>query len=137
MDKEKLPNEKGQRNQYAGKVIRKKLTAKEQAFVKDYVVTKNGTQSALKVYDTTSPHTASVIASENLTKVRIRSEVERLMSQNDVEISDVLRVHKRNMLQDINLPTSQKAVSDFYEILGMKAQDKPSNDVKISFNIEK
>lgn len=57
----------------------RKLTRKEEGFVNDYVATGNGTQSALKNYDTDDYKTASVIASENLDKPRIqRAIAERL-----------------------------------------------------------
>lgn len=54
----------------------RKLTKKERGFVKDYVLTENGTQSALKNYDTKDYKTASVIASENLDKPRIQVAIE-------------------------------------------------------------
>lgn len=53
------------------KTKKPRLTKKQKGFVKDYVLTENGTQSALKNYDTTDEHTAAVIASENLTKPEI------------------------------------------------------------------
>lgn len=47
------------------------LTKKQQTFVKEYIETGNGTQSALKAYDTTSEAVASAIAVENLQKPMI------------------------------------------------------------------
>lgn len=47
------------------------LTKKEKDFADAYLETGNGTQSALKSYDTESAKVASVIASENLAKPRI------------------------------------------------------------------
>lgn len=55
---------------------RAKLTKKERGFVKDYALTENGTQSALKHYDTKDYKTASVIASENLDKPKIIEAIE-------------------------------------------------------------
>ena len=49
-----------------------KLTKKQRGFVKDYVETGNGTEAALKNYDTKDPNTAGVIASENLRKPKIQ-----------------------------------------------------------------
>lgn len=48
-----------------------KLTKKEKKFVAAYADTGNGTQAALKVYDTSDPNTAGVIAYENLRKPKI------------------------------------------------------------------
>jgi hypothetical protein len=53
-----------------------KLTKKQRGFVKDYVLTENGVQSALKNYDVVDYKTASVIASENLDKPYIREAIE-------------------------------------------------------------
>ena len=47
------------------------LTKKQKGFVKDYVETGNGVQSALKNYDTDDYSTAGMIASENLEKPKI------------------------------------------------------------------
>lgn len=114
-----------------------KLTNKQKAFARNYAKSLNGTQSALASYETTDYKTANAIAVENLSKPIVRQEIARLLQSNNIEISEVLSIHKRNMLQDDHLPTSQKAVSDFYEILGMKSTEKPSNEVKIAFVIEK
>lgn len=114
---------------------RSKLSFKEQEFVKEFVKTKNGTKSALKAYNTVSTDVAGAIASENLTKPKIREEIRRLLSDNDVELEEIFSVHKRNLLQDKHLPTSQKAVGDFYEILGLKNQGEASTSTKIAFFI--
>ncbi len=116
----------------------KKLTNKQKAFAQQYVANKmNGTQAALKVYDVANENVAASVASENLGKPKIKEEIALLLRQNDVELGEIIGIHKRNMLQDINYPTSQKAVDSFYEILGMKAGDKPTNNVQVAFIIEK
>jgi hypothetical protein len=122
--------------QYASNKKRK-LSNKQKAFARNYAKTLNATQSALASYETTDIRTAQNIGSENLSKPIVRQEIARLLESNNIELSSILSIHKRNMLQDDHLPTSQKAVSDFYEILGMKSTDKPSNEVKIAFVIEK
>jgi len=126
-------------SQYSSKKTgnRKIPTAKQKAFAKEYAKTLNGVQSALKVYDTKDYETANQIAVDNLQKPIVRQEIERLLQRNDIEIGEILTIHKRNLLQDKHLPTSQKAVSDFYEILGLKSNEKPSSEVKIAFIIEK
>lgn len=117
---------------------RKRLSVKQRIFAEEFVKTKgNGTQSALKAYDTTKPEVANAIAVENLQKPLIRLEIEHLLKQNDIDITEILGIHRRNMNQDKHLPTSQKAVGDFYEILGLKNTEKPSNEVKVAFVIEK
>lgn len=53
-----------------------KLTKKQRGFVKDYLDTGNGTQAALKNYDTIDYNVANVIAVENLQKPTIRQALE-------------------------------------------------------------
>lgn len=53
-----------------------KLTKKQRGFVNDYIDTENGTQAALKNYDTKDYKTASVIAAENLDKPSIQVAIE-------------------------------------------------------------
>lgn len=47
-----------------------KLTPKQSKFLQLWLETGNGTQSAMKAYDTTDLKSASVIATENLAKLR-------------------------------------------------------------------
>lgn len=48
----------------------KDLTFKQKAFLKRYFETGNGTKAAMEVYETDNPGSASVIASENLAKLK-------------------------------------------------------------------
>jgi len=112
-----------------------KLSFKEQKFVETFVETKNATKSAKEAYGLSNDNVAGSMGSENLQKPKIRAEIMRLLSDNDVEIEEIFSVHKRNMLQDKHLPTSQKAVGDFYDILGMKNQEAPTSNNKIAFFI--
>ena len=51
-------------------------TKKQRKFAKEYVESGNGTQAALKAYDTESKDTAKSIASENLTKPNVRELID-------------------------------------------------------------
>ncbi len=53
-----------------------KLTKKQRGFANDYIDSGNGTQAALRNYDTDNPEVAKVIASENLTKPNVRQYIE-------------------------------------------------------------
>lgn len=66
------------------------LTKKEKGFVKDYVETGNGVQSALENYDTDDYNTAGVIAHENLKKPKIINAIKSIAEQ----IPDDLIVRK-------------------------------------------
>lgn len=73
------------------------LTKKEHGFVKDYLETGNGTQAALKNYDTEDPNTAGVIAHENLRKPKIARLIrealsEDLLIENHLKLFDQKRV---------------------------------------------
>lgn len=54
-----------------------KLSKKQKGFIKDYIKTGNGVQSALNNYDTKDYKTASAIAIENLEKPIIQQTIER------------------------------------------------------------
>lgn len=118
--------------------IRKGLTAKERAFCKNYLLTRNGAESVRRSYDLADPKagTARVMANQMLHKPHIRNEIERLMFKAGLEMVDVVQTHKRNMLQDKDLSTSQKAVSDYYRVTGMMNQE-PEKEMKVAFIIEK
>lgn len=65
-----------------------KLTFKQKRFAEEYVKTNgNGTKSALRVYDTNSIKTASVIAAENLDKPSVKQELERILESEDLKLS--------------------------------------------------
>lgn len=67
-----------------------KLTKKQRGFIRDYVLTENGVQSALKNYDVQDYKTASVIASENLDKPYIADEINRVRMSAAEMLSDEL-----------------------------------------------
>ena len=117
--------------------VKRSPTPKQKLFAREYAKTLNGTQSALKAYNTTNPKSASVMAVDTLAIPSVRKEIETLLRKNNIEVSEVFSIHRRNMLQDKHLPTSQKAVDSFHEMLGLKEQARAGNDVKIAFIIEK
>ena len=68
-----------------------RLTKKEKTFVKEYVKTGNGTQSALKAYDTDSENVAANIACTNLMKPKIENAIMSIAEQ--IPDSLLLEVH--------------------------------------------
>ena len=69
----------------------RKPTPKQKVFAAEYVKNKgNGTQAALKAYDTDDERTASVIAVENLGKPRVQNELARLLKESDVTVKRAL-----------------------------------------------
>jgi phage terminase small subunit len=119
---------------------RKGLTPKEKKFCREYVTLRNGAEAVRRSYDLSDKSktngTARVMATEMLRKPHIRNEIETLMFKAGLEIQDVVQVHKRNMVQDKDFSTSQRAVSDFYKVTGMM-DSKPEKEMKVAFIIEK
>lgn len=72
-----------------------KLTVKQIKFMKEYVKDGNGTRAAMAVYDTKDPRAASVIASENLSKLshpmRLLMEQKGITSMSLIETVDEAR----------------------------------------------
>lgn len=54
------------------------LTKKQKDFIREYAETGNGTQSALKAYDTDSESVANAIAVENLQKPMIQNAIKSI-----------------------------------------------------------
>lgn len=119
----------------AGK--RNGLTPKEREFCKQYVQLRNGAEAVRRSYDISDPNsgTPRVMANQLLRKEHIRNEVEILMFKAGLEMTDVVQIHKRNMVQEKDLSTSQRAVSDYYKVTGKMNQD-PQKEMKVAFIIE-
>lgn len=70
----------------------KELSIKEKKFVHEYVKSEgNGTQAALKAYDTEDYSTASAIASENLEKPKIKKAIEEALVKLDITPEKILK----------------------------------------------
>jgi phage terminase small subunit len=98
------------------------LTKKQKGFVKDYVLTENGTQSALKNYDTKDYNTANVIAVENLQKPTIIEEIENVRKSVAEALTDelLLQVHLEGL----------KASSEIRDENGEVLLEKPDYAVR-------
>lgn len=69
-----------------------KLTKKQEKFIEVYADTHNGTKAALEAYNTDSPTTAAVIASENLRKPNIIAAIEEVLPERVL-----LQVHREGL----------------------------------------
>lgn len=85
-----------------------KLTKKQMGFVKDYIATGNGTQSALKNYDVNNANTARSIASENLTKPAIRANIRPIVERYKKELDAIISAME---LKDKNTEEYQTLVN--------------------------
>lgn len=112
-----------------------KLTKKQKTFVDAYLVTGNGTQSALKAYDTDSPQVAEAIGSENLSKPIIQKALaealnDELLVDTHVEMLSQVRldyfVFSKNM--------SDEEIVSHVDSVGLKCVNiRPSDKGKLAF----
>lgn len=117
---------------------RPRITQKQREFAKKYVELGNATEAYEHAYDAEnmSRPAIHVEASRTLSKPLVHAEIERLCASAGMELSDVLTIHARNMHQSEHLPTSQRAVTDYYELMGMKKQADTAR-VSIAFVINR
>jgi phage terminase small subunit len=92
------------------------LTTKQAKFLKEYIKTGNGTQSAIKAGY--SEKTAKIIASQNLTKLNIKTEIEKHMSKEaekmGINAEYVLGILKKHAEDEVDKRASLKGA----ELLG-------------------
>lgn len=69
----------------------RRLTIKQQLFIKQYLLTNNGTEAAYKVYNCKNRATASQIAYENLRKHEIQKWMSSLFEANEFDIGLVIK----------------------------------------------
>ncbi len=101
-----------------------RLTNKMRAFTKEYIKNGfNGTQAALKTYDTMDYNTAHSIAAENIQKPAIKQRIDEVLNEG-IEDTEIRDTHKRNLLQDTNIPASNQALDMLYKIKGAYAPEK-------------
>ncbi len=121
-----------------GKRGRPKLTPKQRAFARKYVELGNKTEAYAQAYDVTTENRQSIsrMSVETSQLPHVNREIERLFAAQGLEMVDVLSIHSRNLHQDKHLPTSQKAVTDYYELVGLKKNaDTPT--VNVAFIIKR
>jgi len=88
-----------------------KLTKKQKGFVKDYIATGNGVQSALNNYDTDDYSTAGNIASDNLNKPKIQKAILSIAEQ--IPDEHLVRVH----IEGLNASKTIKTADDGTDIV--------------------
>ena len=113
------------------------LTKKQKIFVKEYVKSENGTQSALKAYDTKSENVAGALASENLRKPNIATAIEEVRKSLAERIPDELleKVHLEGLVAgkmvgetlEPDYAVRHKYLDSGYKLKGSYAPDKAIN----------
>lgn len=118
---------------------KRRLTLKQEGFIRDVIKTKNLTKSALNNYEIAkSPRdmTARVIGSENLAKPYIKEEINKRLAENGLDIDTIINTHKRNLLQNKNLSVSQTAVKDAYDLYGLTGNKEQKTQTNIAIIME-
>ena len=98
-----------------------KLTHKERGFVKDYVATRNGTQSILNNYDVHGKDpakTASVMAVENLAKPRIQKTIAEMIPDELLGTKHLALLNKVDSEGEIDVQAVGKGLDMAYKIKG-------------------
>lgn len=104
----------------------RKLTKKQEGFARDYLETGNGTQSALKNYDTEDAKTASVIAAENLAKPSIKAYLEDKASKAAEIVFEIAQFGENDSVK-------LSASKDILDRAGYKAVEKTQS---MNLNVE-
>ena len=105
-----------------------KLELKAKLFAQKYIDNKfNGTKTALELYNTTDKNTAHAIASENLHKPTFTKAIVERMRELGMDEDTITSIHKRNLIQQKNIPASNTALDMYYKLKGEYAPDKKLN----------
>ena len=120
---------------------RKQLTTKEKYFVRDFVETRNATESAMRNYNLKNKTNGSKVAYTLMQRPLVQRAIEQALDKEGLGVEKV--AEKLRELINANLITQyeggasetslpdysarQKAVNSLIEILGLKAPEKHEN----------
>jgi len=108
-------------------MLNNNLTRKEKGFIKDYIETGNGTQSALKNYDIRGKNPekiASVIAVENLAKPRIYNAIAEAIPDTLLAEKHLALLNKLDEQGNIDVQAVKAGLDMGYKIKGSYAPEK-------------
>ena len=113
------------------------LTKKQKGFVRDYVKTGNGTQSALKHYDTKNENVARSIASENLTKPAVAKAIAARLPDDLLEEKHLALLNRLDDTGGIDVQAVAKGLDMAYKVKGSYAPEKNINlNIDVSNNVD-
>jgi phage terminase small subunit len=113
------------------------LTVKQHRFTRAYVENGgNATEAYKTAYNASkmAPTTIHQAAKDTVRIPSVNAEIARLLSENDIEIRDILAIQRRNMMQQEHLPTSQRAAEALSEMVGL-TNGKNAPSVQVAFII--
>lgn len=105
----------------------RKLSGKQKMFIAEYISNgQNGTQSALKAYNTDNENVASSIANENLRKPDIQLAIEKALENVGATPEFAVNQLYHVAQQDEELGAKRLASKDILELHGWRKGDIPS-----------
>lgn len=105
-----------------------KPSLKQQKFVNEYIRTGNGTQAALKAYETTDYMTANAIAVENLQKPLVQELVNQKINEKFRGTEEIIEILVKDLRSD-NVPARLKSAELLGKYLGMYDKDRGNSDL--------
>ena len=105
-----------------------KPSLKQQMFVNEYIKTGNGTQAALKAYETTDYDTSANIAYENLNKPQVKALIAEKITEKFRGIEEIIEVLVNDLRSD-NVPARLKSAELLGKYLGMYDKDRNNADI--------
>jgi phage terminase small subunit len=113
---------------------------KQAIFVKELIKTNNGTQAAMKAYDTKNAKTAGVMSAENLAKPSVREAVDEALKTNGLtleSISKEIGSLSVAQVQKVTADTKLKANVELLKLLGAYPDKKTAHlNISLKGNIK-
>lgn len=114
---------------------KKKLTLKEQSFVKEVLETNNPTEAADRVYNTKSREISSVMGTQMMNKEHIRGAVMEAMDNAGLTIDYLMVEQKKVVDQEDNLNVKQRGIEHSSLLLDAYAP-KQTEHKSVNISIE-
>jgi phage terminase small subunit len=115
----------------------RRLTAKQEGFVKDFLETKNASEAVRRNYDITNVNSASVIGTENLANLSIQERIKTLKSKYIEDSFSAYEKQKEIMLKTDNEELINKIANKIQDRAGFTPvyrQENKTMSVKYSIN---
>jgi phage terminase small subunit len=113
----------------------KRLSKKQKGFIKDYIATGNGVQSALKNYDTDDYNSANQIAIENLQKPIIQNAIKSIADSIPDEL--LIEVHLQGLKATKKVVIEQEEIDEEPDYATRHKYLDTSYKIKGSYSPEK
>ena len=122
------------------KDVKKRLTIKQRKFVKHYIKSGNGTQSALQAYDTKSDKVAGIMAVENLGKPSIQEAVNQSLQSAGLDLTTLASEAKglaMATVDKVSADTKLRTIVELWKLTGAYPDRKTAHlNLNIKGNIK-